>query len=379
MKKLNFSKLLIWVCICIFFQIFFACAKNETMDFSSLKKISSLELKYAKLFSVDYYEGGFKLININNKRQYLVVPENKKAPENLADNITLIQLPLNNIYLSSTSVMSFFDELDCLEHIRFSCKKEEDWFLDRPKKYMQDGKIVYAGNYRTPDYDLLTSGNCQFAIQSTMIDQVPQVREKLEDLGISVLIEESAYENHPLGRTEWLKLYATLFDKEKLANEIFDEQERLVKTAFINDKTKKSVAFFYFNSKGGVSVRSKNDYVTKMVELAGGKYIFDEFNIDASSQASVIKLEPEIFYKTAKDVDFIIYNTYGRKTIYTFEELLKIDSMMEDFKAVKEKKVWVTSPNFYQGSTEFGTMILDINKILNEQDENDIKFFHKLK
>ena len=38
-----------------------------------------------------------------------------------------------------------------------------------------------------------------------MIYHNPEVKEKLEEFGIPVLVEHSSYESHPLGRTEWVK------------------------------------------------------------------------------------------------------------------------------------------------------------------------------
>ena len=36
---------------------------------------SSMELVYASCFSVDYYEGGYALIDVKGDARYLVVPE----------------------------------------------------------------------------------------------------------------------------------------------------------------------------------------------------------------------------------------------------------------------------------------------------------------
>lgn len=109
-----------------------------------------------------------------------------------------------------------------------------------------------------------------------MISHSPEVKEKLESFGIPVLVEHSSYENHPLGRTEWLKLYGVLLGKEDMADELFQEQVEKLKTVEDSDNTGKTVAFFYINSIGAANVRKSNDYVSKMIELAGGKYIFDD-------------------------------------------------------------------------------------------------------
>ena len=44
---------------------------------------SSMDLKYAENFSVDYYVGGYKLLTVKDGTKLLVVPEGKAVPENL--------------------------------------------------------------------------------------------------------------------------------------------------------------------------------------------------------------------------------------------------------------------------------------------------------
>ena len=69
---------------------------------------------------------------------------------------------------------------------------------------------------------------CDLAIESTMILHSPKVQEMIELLGIPVFIDRSSYENHPLGRTEWIKLYVVLVDKESEAEAFFDTQTAII-------------------------------------------------------------------------------------------------------------------------------------------------------
>ena len=49
-----------------------------------------------------------------------------------------------------------------------------------------------------------------------MLTSVPDVAEKLKELGINYILDQSTYEDHPLGRVEWAKLYAALVMKRML-------------------------------------------------------------------------------------------------------------------------------------------------------------------
>ena len=59
---------------------------------------SAYPLEYAKEFTVDECTGGTRLITIQNAR-YLVVPENSTVPNGLSEDITVLQKPLENVYL----------------------------------------------------------------------------------------------------------------------------------------------------------------------------------------------------------------------------------------------------------------------------------------
>ena len=146
-----------------------------------------------------------------------------------------------------------------------------------------------------------------------MIYHTPEIKEQLENLGIPVIVEYSSYEPHPLGRMEWIKLYGLLTGHEQEAEELFSEKADKVENLKIDDinpDEKKSVAFFYITSNGYASVRKPNDYVSKMIELAGGEYIFtaDDLNVDENA-LSTMNMQIESFYEKAKDADIIIYNS----------------------------------------------------------------------
>lgn len=65
----------------------------------------SMELSYAKQFSVDYYNGGYDLIQVQDDSTCLVVPEGAAVPEGLPASITVLQKPLDHVYLAATSAM----------------------------------------------------------------------------------------------------------------------------------------------------------------------------------------------------------------------------------------------------------------------------------
>ena len=326
---------------------------------------------------MDYYEGDYALITIEGGDQFLLVPEGKEAPDGLDADITVIHQPLENIYLVATSTMDFFRALDGLGSISLSGTKADGWYIDEAKQALEDGSIVFAGKYSAPDYELILSKNCDLALESTMIYHNPEVKEKLEEFGIPVLVEHSSYESHPLGRTEWVKLYGVLLDKEEEAEAVFEEQAEKLNSIKDSENTGKTVAFFYINSMGSANVRKSNDYVSKMIELAGGKYIFNDLGTDEEG-LSTMNMGMEDFYAGAKDADYIIYNSTIDGELGSLDELLKKSTLLKDFKAVKEGNVWCLTKSMFQETTCLGDVIMDIHRMLTEDDPEGLTYLYRL-
>jgi iron complex transport system substrate-binding protein len=168
-------------------------------------------------------------------------------------------------------------------------------------------------------------------------------------------------------------------DKEATAKRLFDEQAAYMNTALGKENTNKTVAFFYISSSGYAVARKSGDYVTKMIELAGGNYIFKNLG-DPQSAASTVNLEMEKFYATAKEADFILYNSSIGGELSSMEEFIGKNSLLKDFKAVQNGNVWCTSKNLFQETTELGLMISDIHRMLTESDGDltGLNFMYRL-
>lgn len=351
--------------------------QTEVVDWKDMKPVGSMELLYAENFSVDYYEGGFKLLETMDGTQILVVPEDKEIPQNVDEDTIVLKQPVQNMYLVSSAVMDIFSKLDAIDTLRFSSQTEDNWYVDDAKQAMEDGDLIYAGKYNKPDYELIVSEGCSLAIENSMIFHSPEVIEMLESFDIPVMVEYSSYESHPMGRVEWIKFFGALVDKEDEAQRIFDEQIDILDSVAANENTGKTVAFFYITSNGLVQVRQSNDYIPKMIELAGGRYIFDNLG-DSESKRSTMNMQVEEFYDGAKDADYIIYNSTIDGGVSSVDELIDKCPVLADFKAVKDGNVWCTTNDMYQQSMSIGYMIKDIHSMLCDDDEDDMTYLFKL-
>ena len=337
---------------------------------------STMDLTYATEFDVYDYKDGYKLLDVHEDRQYLVVPEGKEAPEGLSEDIVVLQQPLDHIYMAATAIMSLLDAVDAIDQVKFSGLNASGWYVEDAKKAMESGDMNYAGKYSEPDYELLVSENCDLAIESTMILHSPKVQEMIEMLDIPVFIDRSSYESQPLGRTEWIKLYGAMLDKEEEAADFFASQASVVENLKDFQNTEKTVAFFYINTSGAAVVRNPEDYISNMIELGGARNAFRDLQDDSGKTSVPITMEQ--FYDTAEDADYLIYNASIDSTVKTLDDLLAKDSMFADYKAVKEGNVWTTEKSMYQATDKIAQFTNDINLLVTGGDPDQMVFLRKL-
>lgn len=342
-------------------------------SFDDMAWEKGMELSYASQFFVEK-SGDYQLITIVRNDRFLLIPEGKAVPEGVPEDVIVLQKPIDRVYLASSSVFDLVRQAGALENVRFSGTKKEELSIAEAAQAMERGDMLFAGKYSKPDYELLVGEGCDLAVENTMIYHNPAVKEKLEALGMPVMVETSSYEEHPFGRMEWIKLYGLLFDQLDAAEEFFDRQVALLEPILQQDGTGERVAFFYVNANGVVNVRKPGDYVTKMISLAGGEYFMKE-EAEEENALSTMNVQMEEFYLSAKDADVLIYNSTIVGELKSLTELIALNPLFADFKAVKEGRVYCTEKNFFQETTAIGDFVDDLSNLLRHPEETD---FHQL-
>ena len=390
MKRWKICILLLALCLC-------ACGRKEpapppaevpapeagdgraACGWEDLAWEDQLELEYAQSFSVDFSEGGYARIRIDQET-YLLCPEGLEPPADTPEEVVVLRQPLENIYMQATAAMDSFCQLDALDAVTLSGTRTEGWYIPEAREAMEEGRMVYAGKYNAPDYELILSQNCGLALESTMIYHDPEVKEQLERLGIPVLVERSSYESHPLGRMEWVKLYGVLFGREEEARAYYDGQLARLEPVLERESTGKTVAFFAVNANGMVTVRKPGDYIAKAIDLAGGVYALKGLSGEENA-LSTMNIQMESFYDMARDADILIYNSAIESTLETLDQLVEKSAPLAEFKAVREGNVWCTGKSMFQESQSVGETILDINKILTQGHGADgsLSYLYRLK
>ena len=337
-----------------------AAEQSPATGLSALGEPTPVELAHATQFTLDAYDDGCRLVTMASGDRLLIVPEGVEPPEGLEGDIGVVRQPLANVYLVSTGMICLVDAIGALDAVSVSSVTAEDSPVDAFTERLEDGTIAYGGIYREPDYELIAATGCPLAIENTNIDHVPEVRAKLEELGVTVLMEQSSREDNMLGRLEWIRVMGALFDRLDEAGEVFDDVAARVEAATQEGPLGVSVAFFYINEDGAAVTRRAGDYFAQMIEAAGGEYVSFSEEGAADSSPTTVTVEMERFYEGARDADVIIYNGTIDDGVTSLEKLVEKNALLEAFRAVRNGDVWTCDSNLYQQMTSMADIICDL-------------------
>ncbi len=341
----------------------------------------SMELTYADQFTIDYYGEDYEVLTIEGTGTYLIVEEDAECPKQVPDDVIVLQKPFEHIYMAATSAMDFYRAIGQLSEVEMTSTGYEKWSIPEVWDAMDAEEMFYIGKYSAPDFEAMLECECDLAVESTMIYHTPEVKEKIEQLGIPVLVEHSSYESHPLGRLEWIKVYGMLMDCEEEAASIYDEALLQVQAA-VDSLTEvedaPTVAFFYIAGDGTAVIRKPGDYVTKMIELMGGTYAFADVVPEEENALSTMKLQMEQFYDLAQSADILIYNSSITGELRSVEDLIALNGVFGDFDAVSEGRVYCTEADMFQSTTAVGQIMLDFYHVISD-DEEELTYLYQLK
>ncbi len=106
-----------------------------------------------------------------------------------------------------------------------------------------------------------------------------------------------------------------------------------------------------------------------MIELAGGRYIFDDPWGTRRKPHQPVSLQMEEFYAGAKDADYIIYNsTIEGELSSSAGSAGKEPAALRSSRRCRKGMYTARSKNLYQSTMALGTITSDIRRMLTGDD-----------
>lgn len=356
--------------------LFIACSspesKNNNKTTSNLHpNFTKTEVRYSKHFSI-HYTDSFKIVHIykdeyrkDTLNSFILLPYNTTTPSQF-NKLKAINIPLQKVACLSSLYVAFLEQLGLLDKLT-AVDNSKYIYSKTLRNFIEQKKIQEVGNNNSVNFEQLAliSPDAVF----TYWEQGLIINSKLNELNIAPIFIVDHLEESPLGRTEWIKLMAALFNEEEKANIFFDTVEQKYNSLIysVSDKaqivkpsvlvgTKLSDAWYI---PGGQS------FMATLINDAGGDYIWK-----TDSTSGSIALDFETVLEKAKNVD-VWLNVYQCQKI---DDLINQDKRYNYFNALVNKKIYNNNArvNEYGGNDFWESGLLNPQLLLSDL----LKIFH---
>ena len=350
----------------IFFISCNVSSDKNHQNISIEKRLSVCEIKYAQGFKIEYFNN-FKLITIkdpwqgaNNVEFRYALADNLDSLPELPNDIVKIKTPVGKVVCLSTTHIAFIDALKRINTIN-GISGHKFVYNHLVREALEANKIVDVGYDNSLNYELLAKINPDLVTTYGIGSQVASYNQRMNELGIKTIIIAEYLENHPLGKLEWIKLVAAFYDMDDFAANYFDniEKQYLELVTISRKSDYKPTVLFGLPWKEVWYVPGGNSYLAKLVEDAGGNYIWK----NNKSRESLTYNFESIFSKASKAEVWL--NT---GTVNKIEEIIEMDERFKKFNPLTSAKIYNNNAkvNVYGGIDYWESGIVNPHVILKD-------------
>jgi len=241
----------------------------------SAEALAGTTIRYAKQFNIQPQAGGLLVTVLSNNgepTQYWLHDRDMEAPASAAGKP--LGIPVESIVCLSSphiTLISSLGETKRIKGIESQTSLYDTAIINRVRK----GSIFEVGNYESLNLESLVKIDPELITGSaTGMDN--QNASRLGDLELTVASIPAHYENHPLGRLEWIKFFALLFNEQQRADSVFNtaESEYLKTSATATAQTSRPTVIAGYYSKGTWVAPGGRSYFAQLLKDAGADYIW---------------------------------------------------------------------------------------------------------
>jgi iron complex transport system substrate-binding protein len=271
----------------LFLLTFFSCrhfAGNMSASDSSVGRFCLTNYaSYKKLVVTDPWQGSSAVAF-----EYYLFPEKAVVPDSLKSK-NIIRVPVHRIICMSTTHLSMVYALNSGDAVVGISGKN---LVYNPvlRERIDKGLIKDVGYESNLNKELIVSLNPDLLMAYGINPASAGYMTKLNDLGVKVMFNADYLEQDPLKRAEWIKVFGALFDRGKMADSIFNEVSinyMNLRDSVLALKDKKPVVLLGGPWENVWYVAPSNTYVTRLVDDAGGNYLFNDLKASHALPYSV--------------------------------------------------------------------------------------------
>lgn len=345
-----------------------SCNRAENEEVSQETSVT-----YATGFTIETLDNGIKKLTDGEDQSFLLVPEGKQAPKGYED-LAEINTPVQKAVILSVTFGALMRPLGVLDSVVGSGTLPEGLYIEEMQQGYNSGAIKYVGGgtMGAPDFEAIQLLKPDIVFCSTGYPDWLEYYNKMKSMGLNVVVCNDYLEVDPLARLEWIKFIAAFYDKDNEAINYFDSvvdridgiRQKVMPSSNLSSVLWASIFM------GSCYVSNGDSYVAKMINMAGGLYLFNDL---PGSDTSSISLEE--LYTRGKMAEVFIYASTP-PYINSIKEIVDSNPILADLPTVESGTIYCFQPWYFQISDRPDELIQDLAYIFHPTFFPDHKLQH---
>lgn len=288
--------------------------------------------RHSEQVRIDYY-GHYKVLTVtpspnpNEQFQYVLVQRGTPAPR-LPGRTTVIEVPLRNFVLTHGELLGAA-EITGLAGKLLAVDDVRNVRAPGIRRGIEQGRIVAVGSGKHVDVERVIQLQPDAVLTYWSVQPQYDAHPVLDQAGIRTVILASHWESAILGVTEWMKVLAVLFNRERDVNTIFDgiAARYLSLSTRARAEPRHPLVLTRLPFRHIWSVTPEPDEIVD----AGGRYLWP-----GETRYHGVDIESVVRRGRDADVWIVSFPT----PIRTVDELISREPRLAIFKAVQTGQVW---------------------------------------
>ncbi len=304
-------------------------------DQQTKNTLTTVPLSYAKRFTIKT-SAEFTVLELHGNKNDSVITASfvlyKHQKPDYSKEAYYIKTPINRVASMSSIYTTMIAQLKCEDKIM--AIDNVDYYNNTfIQEQVKKGSIIELSKGPQIDIEKTIALQPDLFLTFGMGSPKDDVDKKLVQSSMPIAVSIDHLEETPLARAEWIKFFAYFFNKETLADSLFQITEKKYKDlkTLAQSSTHKPSVLTEIKYGDAWYIPAGKSFIAHLIEDAGGDYFWKEDTKTGSSAQSF-----ETVYAKAKDCDIWInlYNLNSKK------ELLSYDGRYGLFRACKNNQLY---------------------------------------
>ena len=319
--------------------VFVACAGEPAR---SLEEFSTVvyEPSYATGFDISGAEGAAStLITVRNpwqgaegvEKRLFISREGERIPEGFEGQV--IEGSAERVVCMSSTYVAMIDAIGCTERV-VGVSGIDFIYNSRVREAASEGRVHDVGHDSNINFELLLTLRPDVVLLYGVAGENGVANAKLDELNIPYFYLGDYVEESPLAKAEWTVVVAEILGVRERGEELFAGIENRyleLRKRVEESATERPTVMFNTPYRDTWYMPSSRSYAVRIVEDAGGQYVYDG-NHGTASQP----IDLELAYVLTREADYWI--NVGQYA--TLEDLRRDNPRFVGAKAVREGRVY---------------------------------------